>query len=469
MTTIIDDSNIHTLVETYIYDKSKLPDDLHDIPIGDWDVSRVTNMSELFVASPFNEPINNWNVSNVTNMIDMFNDCHQFNQPLNSWNVSNVTDMGGMFISCNKFNQPLNNWNVSNVTNMWGIFSGCDDFNQPLYSWNVSNVTDMGHMFSSCYVFNHSLNSWNVSNVTNMEYMFNNCYAFNHSLNRWNVSNVTNMDYMFSGCYTFNHSLNSWNVSNVNSMEGMFTECYAFNQPLNHWNVSNVTNMEYMFYKSYAFNQRLNTWNVNNVANMENMFTDCPISNANKPNRLRLDDVDDVDPNQIHKESAKIDYEKLITILKSKTGNNEVPNDLNYPTFINDILTHLINESDETTEVKTKQKEDLEQIMIQRLNRLDYSYNPPVLNKLIYYTLEYVKLQPLEFKNAYVNALINDCVGAYEGINGMTCSAGAFERIITSLQVGIVSSVIKKSEYEIIIDIISSSIGVFLIVFKFRL
>ena len=41
--------------------------------------------------------ISNWDVSKVTNMEDMFRNASSFNQPLNNWNVSNVTNMYGMF------------------------------------------------------------------------------------------------------------------------------------------------------------------------------------------------------------------------------------------------------------------------------------------------------------------------------------------------------------------------------------
>ena len=34
---------------------------------------------------------------------------------INNWDVSNVTDMSEMFQNATSFNQPLNNWNVSNV------------------------------------------------------------------------------------------------------------------------------------------------------------------------------------------------------------------------------------------------------------------------------------------------------------------------------------------------------------------
>jgi len=55
-----------------------------------------------------NQPLNNWNVSKVTNMSEMFYGASSFNQPLNNWNVSNVKEMGYMFYrGANSFNQPL--------------------------------------------------------------------------------------------------------------------------------------------------------------------------------------------------------------------------------------------------------------------------------------------------------------------------------------------------------------------------
>jgi hypothetical protein len=47
MPTIIHDYNIKILVKYYINDKQKLPADLAEIPIGDWDVSGVTDMECL--------------------------------------------------------------------------------------------------------------------------------------------------------------------------------------------------------------------------------------------------------------------------------------------------------------------------------------------------------------------------------------------------------------------------------------
>jgi hypothetical protein len=72
---------LRKLVEEYIVDEN--PRGL--IEIGQWNVSRVTDMSKLFKGfyrgdsetegdkfRTFNQPLNDWDVSNVTNMEGMF-------------------------------------------------------------------------------------------------------------------------------------------------------------------------------------------------------------------------------------------------------------------------------------------------------------------------------------------------------------------------------------------------------------
>jgi hypothetical protein len=39
----------------------------------------------------FNQPIGSWNTSNVTTMSDMFNDAQAFNQDISSWQVYSLT------------------------------------------------------------------------------------------------------------------------------------------------------------------------------------------------------------------------------------------------------------------------------------------------------------------------------------------------------------------------------------------
>lgn len=167
--------------------------------------------------------------------------------------------------------------------------------------------------------------------------------------------------------------------------------------------------------------------------------------------------VPQVDPYQIHRASSKIDYEKLVAFLKSKLRNLEFPLNLNYPTFINESLSTFIRESNESEEEKATLREGLSRIMNERLNELNYALNSPILNQSIFYTLEYIKLKPQEFKNAYVAAFIKDCVEAYNGPDGMTCAAGALERIIFSLQTAIVASSPENPDDQQILDIITAN------------
>lgn len=126
-TTVINDKNIKLYVEFYCKGQNQyLPLSLQGVPIGQWDVSNVTEMNYLFSAKlSFNEPLEDWDVRNVTSMTGMFDNCMSFNQPLAKWNVSNVKHMTLMFYGCKSFDQDLSGWDVSNVTGSKKMFSGC--------------------------------------------------------------------------------------------------------------------------------------------------------------------------------------------------------------------------------------------------------------------------------------------------------------------------------------------------------
>ncbi|WP_086244977.1 DarT ssDNA thymidine ADP-ribosyltransferase family protein, partial [Campylobacter devanensis] len=312
--------------------------------IENWDVSSVTDMSEMFVfCENFNQPLDNWDVSSVTDMSEMFRDCKNFNQPLNNWDVSSVTNMSGMFSCCTNFNQPLDNWDVSSVIYMWEMFEYCKNFNQPLDNWDVSSVTNMREMFKDCENFNQPLDNWrdklsqklidelplrcfvekkivnnktlyypktrdelislvrveglnlgdiDTSAITDMSWLF--CYSKRKDfsgIESWDVSSVVNMSRMFYEAKNFNQPLNNWDVSSVTNMREMFKGCENFNQPLNSWDVSSVTNMSGMFgsvvnmndmFKGCEnFNQPLDNWDVSSVTDMSEMFRDC--KNFNQP------------------------------------------------------------------------------------------------------------------------------------------------------------------------------------------
>jgi len=67
-------------------------------------------------------------------MSGMFASATSFNQPLGNWNVSNVTNMSSMFVGARSFNQPLNNWNIGRETNIRDMFleaTSMEEANKP--------------------------------------------------------------------------------------------------------------------------------------------------------------------------------------------------------------------------------------------------------------------------------------------------------------------------------------------------
>ena len=83
--------------------------------IGDWDVSRVTDMSKLFSgAQLFNGDISKWDVSRVTNMHGMFKGAEAFDCDLSKWNVARVEDMGDLFSDAKSFIGDILNGNAFN-------------------------------------------------------------------------------------------------------------------------------------------------------------------------------------------------------------------------------------------------------------------------------------------------------------------------------------------------------------------
>ena len=84
-----------------------------------WDVTKVTDMEELFNKNElrtFNEDIRKWDVSSVTNVRNMFDGAAAFTQPIGDWNTSSVESMSGMFEEAAAFNQPIpDEWKEKNA------------------------------------------------------------------------------------------------------------------------------------------------------------------------------------------------------------------------------------------------------------------------------------------------------------------------------------------------------------------
>ena len=109
-------------------------------------LSKVKNMRQMFKYAGVNDDINDWDVSNITNMSEMFCNATSFNQPLNNWDVSNVTEMHKIFYAARSFNQPLNDWDLSSISGGSGPISfdnsviSVENWDKTIIGWATQDV-----------------------------------------------------------------------------------------------------------------------------------------------------------------------------------------------------------------------------------------------------------------------------------------------------------------------------------------
>lgn len=160
---------------------------------------------------------------------------------IQEWDVSRITSMSQTFSGCTNLNLDFSKWNVSQVTDMSWMFQGCYKFvGNGLDKWDVSKVNDMNYMFSSCYALDgDKLVNWKTGSLVNASGMFSNM-RFNSDISGWNTSKLQYVAEMFAFNEAFNQDISGWNTQSLRRIDRMMRNNTAFNQDLSGWDVSNV-------------------------------------------------------------------------------------------------------------------------------------------------------------------------------------------------------------------------------------
>lgn len=266
--------------------------------IGGWDVSHVTNMSNMLNSNNFNSDIGSWDVSAVTNF-NQFVNGSSFNNGgvggvgvgMDTWNVQAATNMTAMFDSASAFNQYIGSWTLNPAGNLSlsAIFRGANAFDQDLSGWDWSKVVNIVHFMryksavSSQYTSGGvsgvgvGMDTWDMSNITNAQEAFLQ-FRFNVYIGSWDLSSCTNMKSMFSNCFSFNQDIGGWTLNtdpaaNVDAAS-MFIYTPSFTNGgvggvgagMDQWDVSRFSSMA-NFFQFTPFTHTLESWRPGNCTN----------------------------------------------------------------------------------------------------------------------------------------------------------------------------------------------------------
>jgi surface protein len=137
------------------------------VDISNWGGFDVSNNAVFYGCSNLDITATDYPIISTASLDQTFRGCSSLTSPnFNAWDVSSVTNMSNMFYKATFFNQNISSWDVSSVTNMTFMFY-VTSFNQNIGGWDVSSVTDMSNMLRDADDFNQDISLWDINQVSN--------------------------------------------------------------------------------------------------------------------------------------------------------------------------------------------------------------------------------------------------------------------------------------------------------------
>ena len=192
---------------------------------------------------------------NATTMADMFNfDKKLANISVTTWNVSKVTDMSNMFYCCDSLpsidlkpntctakdgSGQYTAWNTASLKNTSGMFMDYGGENHALTTvdttgWDTSKLEDTSYMFMECRGLTavKGIESWNVSSLKDAHNMFQDCQSLQTiNVSNWNTASLENTSVMFGSCKALKSiDISKWDMSKVTKSNAMFVYCESFTE-----------------------------------------------------------------------------------------------------------------------------------------------------------------------------------------------------------------------------------------------
>ena len=172
-----------------------------NVDLSNWNVSNVTSIGEFIISynRNLNVDLSGWVINANVAFGRLVSRCLELN--VTNWDVSNVTNFSNMLNESNNLKEiaGLDTWNVSNGVNFTSMFR------------RVYDLTSLGDLTSWQFAPNANLNAMFFANVVDNDLD----QTSRNSILNLDVSNAINMNSMFSYTNTSWLNLSNWDVSGV--------------------------------------------------------------------------------------------------------------------------------------------------------------------------------------------------------------------------------------------------------------